>query len=209
SYRGTGHQSDSSGIWRFLADGTELLLAAGDREGQCLFEIDAGSGLRWLNKGMESASLLKRVDAFQAIQPRTTQATDGLENVHWRLTELEDVPVVGKPPQPGELPQPAPWLTLNSLEHSVIGQSGCNLMTGHYLIDDSRLEFVKIATTRRACMPGITIEQGFLAVLERVKGWRLDGLKLDMLDANGQPVAHFRKEAPKPSMPRPSRRKTN
>ncbi|MGR8932049.1 MAG: YbaY family lipoprotein, partial [Gammaproteobacteria bacterium] len=25
SYRGTGHQSDSSGIWRFLADGTELL----------------------------------------------------------------------------------------------------------------------------------------------------------------------------------------
>lgn len=201
TYEGTGYQADTTGNWRFLADGMELLLAAGSGGGQHLFAVEEGATLRWLDKRMESASLLKRDAAFQAIEPHTVQPTDGLENVRWKITELEGAPVVGKPRQP------VPSLTLNSLDHSVNGHSGCNLMTGYYLLDNTRLEFGKIATTRRACMPGMEIEQRFLAVLERVKAWRLNGLKLDLLDANGKPVARFEKEAPKPILYH--RRKTN
>ena len=193
TYEGTGYQADTSGDWRFLADGMELALAADGARGHHLFAVEEGVTLRWLDKRMESASPLKRRSAYQAIEPRAAQATDGLEDALWKLNRLNDAPLALKPKQP------VPHLTLNSLDHNVNGHSGCNLLTGHYRLDDTRLEFGKMATTRRACMPGMEIEQRFLAALERVKAWRLDGLKLELLDANGKPIARFEKEMPKPS----------
>jgi hypothetical protein len=90
----------------------ELLLAS-ENSDHHLFAIEEAAILRWLDRGMESASILRRAAAFQPIEPRAIQTMTGLEDTHWKLTHLGDVPVALK------ARQAVPNLILKSLDHSV------------------------------------------------------------------------------------------
>jgi len=145
---------------------------------------------------MGVASVLKRAATFQPVEPHPAPATGALEDTYWKLTQLDDAPVLP------EQRQAEPNLLLKSLDHSVTGNAGCNRMTGHYTLDGAKLEFGQMATTRMACKTGMDVEQRFLAVLERVKTWHLDGRHLELLDADGKRVADLETRMLKPAQHR-------
>lgn len=119
--------------------------------------------------------LLKRASAGPA-------ATPAIENIEWHLVRLGTTPAVIANEQN------APRLTLQSADRRVAGSGGCNRMGGSYELEGTRLEFSQMVGTMMACPQGMEQERLFHQALAKVKGWRLDGAVLELLDASGQPV---------------------
>jgi heat shock protein HslJ len=71
------------------------------------------------------------------------------------------------------------------------GSGGCNRMTGSYELSGDRLSLGQMAGTLMACTEGMETERAFLDALGRVKGWRIAGQQLELLDAAGNMVARF------------------
>lgn len=79
----------------------------------------------------------------------------------------------------------------------VSGSSGCNRYAGSYTAEGDRLELGPVAGTRMACPPPAdAVERQFLARLERVAGWRLDGEELVLRDDEGGELLRFRESSP-------------
>ncbi len=115
-----------------------------------------------------------------------SQAVDEpLENTYWKLVALDGQPtpvVEGK--REAHIVLHAPdTSTQNS---RVAGSTGCNRLMGEYLHDEHELGFDRLATTRMAC-PGESgsLERAFLATLNDVSGWQIDGKTLTLLDEQG------------------------
>ena len=87
--------------------------------------------------------------------------------------------------------QPEPHLILNSMTGRATGSGGCNRMTGSYELSGDRLSLGQMAGTLMACTEGMETERAFLDALGRVKGWRIAGQQLELLDAAGNMVARF------------------
>ena len=62
---------------------------------------------------------------------------------------------------------------------------------GTYRLQDDRLSFDRLATTRMACPRGMETERAFLAALAESRTWKLVGEILELLDAEGHLVARF------------------
>jgi heat shock protein HslJ len=74
------------------------------------------------------------------------------------------------------------------------GSAGCNNYTTGYEIDGQSLSFGPVATTRKMCAEPEGImeqESAYLAALERVTAYRIQGDSLELLDAEGGRVATF------------------
>lgn len=71
------------------------------------------------------------------------------------------------------------------------GFAGCNRFGGQYEQTGGGLSFSPLAATRMACMDGMDTEQQFLDMLGKVKGMKLEGDKLELLDAQGKVLASF------------------
>ncbi|MCF4166903.1 META domain-containing protein [Zavarzinia compransoris] len=82
-----------------------------------------------------------------------------------------------------ELEGPAPTMTFAE-EGRVHGSTGCNRFTGTAEATADGLSFGPLAATRMACI-GPTVETEYLARLERVAGWRIDGESLVFTDGAG------------------------
>lgn len=108
-----------------------------------------------------------------------------LEGATWTLTHLGGNPVTLVEQQP------VPDLTLDAAKKQAGGTSGCNRFTGGYQLDGERLAFGALASTRRMCVAGMELEQSYLAALGKVAGWRIEGGRLALLDADGAVVAQF------------------
>ncbi len=109
----------------------------------------------------------------------------GLENTRWQLAQLGDTPVTPA------AEQRAPYFLLDPAEHRVSGYAGCNRMMGGYALDGASLSFTQMAGTMMACAEGMDTEQGFHAALAKVAKWRIEGERLELLDAGGKVVAQF------------------
>ncbi len=73
----------------------------------------------------------------------------------------------------------------------VSGSGGCNRISGKADISGERISFSPLAATRMACAPAIMDQETkFLAALNDVRTWRIDGRrgKLFLLDAQGNEV---------------------
>ena len=66
---------------------------------------------------------------------------------------------------------------------------GCNRLMGHYELKGDALSFDQIVAERRNCPQRMGLEKAFVEALGQVKGWKIDGHRLDLLDAAGRPVA--------------------
>lgn len=83
----------------------------------------------------------------------------------------------------------APHLVFDVAQAQVAGSGGCNRLVGGVEIDGARLRFLGLASTRMACEPErMAREQAFGAALARVSAWRQQGQRLELLDADAQPL---------------------
>jgi putative lipoprotein len=103
----------------------------------------------------------------------------------WKLTHLGNAPVTVAPRQA------EPHLIINSVTRSVGGSGGCNRFTGSYELNGDRLSLGPITATLMACAEGMETEKSFLEALGGVRGWRIAGQQLELLDAAGNVVARF------------------
>lgn len=74
------------------------------------------------------------------------------------------------------------------------GSAGCNSYSASYEGEGDALTFGPAATTRKMCAEPQGImeqEQAYLAALESVAGYRIQGGRLELLDTKGTPVATF------------------
>lgn len=110
---------------------------------------------------------------------------DRLENTYWKLVRLGDTPVAAAPGQR------EPHLIINSETRRASGYGGCNRYTGGYHLQGESLRLGPLAATQMACVQGMQTEQAFLPALDRVRGWRIVGSRLELLDDSGLMVARF------------------
>jgi heat shock protein HslJ len=81
-----------------------------------------------------------------------------------------------------------PFLQLDPQSDRYSGHAGCNRIMGRYVLEGPSLRLLTGASTRMACLEEARMqqEQAFLAALAQVQGWRLQGTRLQLLDAGGQ-----------------------
>jgi heat shock protein HslJ len=84
------------------------------------------------------------------------------------------------------------------LENGTIGgTTGCNRYIAHYTIDDDSVEIGPIALTRMACPPPAdAIERAYVAALEQVTGWRVDGEDLVLTGAEEAELLRYARATP-------------
>jgi len=99
-----------------------------------------------------------------------------LAYTEWTLDELD-----GEPVEVG-VDELAPGLVLDLEEARVTGSGGVNRLTGHFALTGNELRFGPLATTRMAGPEdAMQREAAFLAALERVTSYVLDGRTLTLL----------------------------
>lgn len=97
-----------------------------------------------------------------------------LKNTSWTMVELLGQPV--------ELPADNKKLTLDFTADQVQGYDGCNQFSGSYEINEGRLIFGPMASTRRFCGEQINrIEQDFYQVLDDHTDHRVNKGILELL----------------------------
>lgn len=111
---------------------------------------------------------------------------ESLVNTYWKLTSLDNAPVTVV------ANQREPHFVLHADPARVMGSTGCNRMTGNYHLEQSKLHFSALVTTRMVCEQGVQTEQRFLDVLNVTDEWRIKGEHLMLLDAQGQTLARFK-----------------
>lgn len=89
---------------------------------------------------------------------------------------------------------PAPRSMSFDGDGKVSGHSGCNHYGGVYHYANGRLALNALAMTEMACEePAMQREAEFAAILEKVRGARLEGPELVLLGQSGNPLARLRK----------------
>ncbi len=130
------------------------------------------------------------VMALQAEAPSHTP----LVETHWTLVELGGTRVT-KSPVGRE-----PFLLLMAEENRAIATGGCNQMMGTYQTGSnesgSQLTFSQFASTQKACPDGMDRDQALGKALASTAGYRIDGSRLELLDAKGAVLALFEAAAP-------------
>jgi heat shock protein HslJ len=111
--------------------------------------------------------------------------TAGLLDTYWRLSELDGQQIV-TPADAREI-----HVVLNPQNQRVAGFSGCNRLTGGYVLGGNTLKFDQIAGTMMACARDMDIEKRFLAVFPQVARWEISGETLRWLDGGGRTLATF------------------
>jgi heat shock protein HslJ/uncharacterized lipoprotein YbaY len=155
-----------------------------------LATVDARLVMRALEDGGSPRPVLQ-VERFIALAPQAqceavvASNAPTLENTPWRLTQLRGKPVVVTDRQR------EPQLILQPEQHRVSGSGGCNRVSGGYTLAGDRLTFGRVAGTMMACGDGMEQERVFLDALSQVVRWRIDGQRLELVDARGEVLARF------------------
>ena len=134
---------------------------------------------------MSSAALL----AMTACTTPASSASGGapsvpLEGTQWRLASLGGQAV----PAPAGVREVS--LLLDGAQHRASGFAGCNQFVSGYALSGATLRFERPAATMMAC-PALAQEQSYLDALNATAGWRVAGVRLQLLDAQGKARAEF------------------
>lgn len=147
-------------------------------EGRLLFVTDRGYPVLQGDSEAPLRMILRKVGG-------TSAAAATLQNTYWRLTQLGETPVLA-----AERQREA-HLVLHEDTTRVAGSGGCNRLMGGYQLKGDALTFGRLASTMMACVDGMAQEQRFVAALNEVVRWRIDGQQLSLFDATGKLVARF------------------
>jgi len=118
------------------------------------------------------------------IAPQPASAAP-LENTYWKLVSLRGTTVAVAEKQHEA------HLILHPDGRRLSGSGGCNRLVGNYTLDGQKLSFGRAAGTLMACPQGMEQERAFLDALAQGQGFRISGQQLELLDAQGVPLARF------------------
>lgn len=107
-----------------------------------------------------------------------------LDAVRWTLVRVGALTA-----QPGERPAYLEFAT--SPEARVSGSSGCNRLSGGFVLQGEALRFLPIAGTRMLCPDGMALEEAFLKALAATQAHRIAEGRLQLVDARGEVVAEL------------------
>jgi putative lipoprotein len=155
-------------------------------EGKLLFTTDKQYPVLESRENNEVALLLRRAGPAGSAEQAAS-----LENTDWKLIELG-----GKAVAAGHHGHDA-HLVFHSKTQHVSGSGGCNRLTGSYEVKGDQLSFSQMAATMMACPEGMDTEKAFLDALNKVKAWKIEGGKLELLDGEGQVMGRFASRAAK------------
>lgn len=111
-----------------------------------------------------------------------------LEGGPWLLQEVNSAIV--------QLPagERQPYLLFQRLDGRVTGYSGCNEFFGSYDLKGDMLTFGPLGMTRKFCADAAgEVEQAFLGVLSKTRGWRVDRQMLLLIEGD-HILARLRRE---------------
>jgi heat shock protein HslJ len=86
--------------------------------------------------------------------------------------------------------QHEPWIVLEPKPRNVAGSGGCNRFTGSYDVGVTTLWFRSL-TVRRMMCSNVRSETAFLKALNQTCGYRVDGRRLELLDAHDGVLAEL------------------
>jgi heat shock protein HslJ len=87
-----------------------------------------------------------------------------------------------------------PTLELNLDENRVTGTDGCNRFMGTVEVAGaSELVFGALASTKMACLDDGGIPEQITSALSRVTNYRIDGVRLILLDDDGESLLTYRR----------------
>lgn len=113
--------------------------------------------------------------------PMTPDAS--LTDTYWKVIDVQ-----GDPVQVSDQMR-EPHLVLQSQDNRFHGSGGVNRLMGGYTFDGDSLTFSDAASTMMAGPPeAMRQEQTIIAALARVRGFRISGDALTLVDESGQPV---------------------
>lgn len=114
----------------------------------------------------------------------TPMASETLRGREWALTWIEGFDT---------MPDSAPAFELGG-DDRMSGNSGCNQLSGPYVLEGDRLTFGNLAMTKRACVdsPRNALESAFTRALAATTRYRLSGNELELFDESGKVIARFR-----------------
>ena len=77
---------------------------------------------------------------------------------------------------------------------SMAGSTGCNRYSAPYSVDGDKLRMDAIVSTKMACPPALdALERSYLAALDRVERWQVEGDVLSLSDGDGNELLRFQK----------------
>jgi heat shock protein HslJ len=103
----------------------------------------------------------------------------------WALEEIN-----GEAVTQGDFGREIPVLEFHKADGKVMGNSGCNRLSGSYKIEGNKITFGPMISTKMAC-PG-NGEQRFMTALNAVNTFRIENLKLYLLNGDAEAL-QFRK----------------
>lgn len=71
------------------------------------------------------------------------------------------------------------------------GSTGCNTLGAVYTLDEDRIAFGPIMTTRMYCREVARTEREFLKTMPEIGRWKIEGGRLDLMTDGGVTVAVF------------------
>jgi len=109
-----------------------------------------------------------------------------LEKTHWRLLEVEGVPVSAAADQRDA------HIVFDAEKMRVTGYSGVNSFFGGYDTSGGGLRMSHMASTRRAGPPELMhLESAFLRALSATRSYRITGDRLELRDSAEHALARF------------------
>ena len=141
------------------------------------------------SRDMPHTQLSLTANQVHGVWPGETCGQQGkiavLENTYWKLTRLDDTPVI-----PEQSNQEA-HIILDQSERRMSGSDGCNRLMGAYILNDQQLRFRQVASTMMACPVGMEIAQALHLALEQVRSWQIIGQHLQLYDSSRKMIARF------------------
>lgn len=136
------------------------------------------------------------VQRFVGIWPdETCEPAKGnrpLVETRWRIARLRETEIAA------EAGAAEPYLVLQAGEGQRFAASvGCNMLVGGFEMERRRLAFGPVAATLMACPPPLDVQERMLGgVLGDVRGWKIDGERLELLDDAGAVIAELEATTP-------------
>jgi copper homeostasis protein (lipoprotein) len=203
------------GLFRYLADAPSIQLCATGHTLPVAMEADylrleraylqtraAGAarlvnleGLITSRPSMESGRPAQRtlvVERLVNLRANQTTCPGGqqlpLRGTDWHLNSLT---LQGRQTPPPAGAQPV-QLLFDKESDRVSGSGGCNRLMGGFTLDGPSLRFSPLASTKMACSePVMAFEMNVVRVLEQVRGWRIEGGDLVLVDASGSTLLRY------------------
>lgn len=111
---------------------------------------------------------------------------ESLVNTYWKLVRVDGAPVIAQ-----ENFREA-HMVLHRDASRLAGSTGCNTLMGRYQVENARIAFNQVATTKMACPAApMKTEQDFLTALKQANAWRVEGARLELLGDNHESLAVF------------------